>query len=95
MNLLQYCFSILNEAEISAEVRYQASLILASLQDEEVTSFLTQFLTKMSLEEFMRLSFMAMSDIGKTEEFLKSNIDTKGINDLLRDFLVLKNNEVL
>ena len=69
MNLLHYVFSVLNEAEISAEIRYQASLILASLQDEEITSFLTQF--------------------------LKSNIDTKGINDLLRDFLVLKNNEVL
>ena len=94
INLLQHCLNLLNETELTPNVRYQTSLILASLQNEEITSFLIEFLTKISLEEFMRLHFMATTDFEKTEEFLKSNIKTDGINDLFRDFLVPKNNEV-
>ena len=95
INLLKFCFDILDQTEILPDVRYQTSLILAALANEEVNSFLTKFLTKMSVKEFTKLCFMAQFDIQKTEEFLKANINTKGINDLLRDFLVPKNNEVL
>ena len=94
INLLQHCLNLLNEIEMSADVRYQFSLVLASFQNEQITSFLTTFLTKISLEEFMKLSFMAMTDIDKTEKFLRLNIKTEGVNDIFRDFLVPKNKEV-
>ena len=56
---------------------------------------LTSFLTKISREEFERLYLMATIDIEKTEEFLKSNIDTHGINNLFKQFLIPKYKEVL
>ena len=94
INLLQHCFDILNEAEISPNVRYRTSLVLSSLEKEEIGSFLATFLTKISREEFGQLHLMATTDFGKTEEFLKSNINTDGMNDLYRDFMIPKNLEV-
>ena len=95
INLLQHCLDILNETSMATELRYRTSLVLASLGNEQIISFLTIFLTKISFEEFGRLSLMATTDIEKTEEFLKSNIITNGMNDLLRQFIIPKNHEVL
>jgi hypothetical protein len=93
INLLHHCLDLLNNIEMASDVRYQTSLIFASLQNEEITSFLTKFLTQISREEFMRLNYMAIIDIVKTEEFLKSNIKTDGLGNLFRDFLIPKNLE--
>ena len=95
INLLQHCFNILNETEMPPNIRYRTSLILSSLENEDITSFLTTFLTKLSREQFMFISYMVTVNIEKTEEFLKSNIKTDGMNDLFRQFLVRKNKEVL
>ena len=94
INLIQHCLDVLNHAAMTPDVRYQTALILASLENKEIDSFLTTFLTKMSIEQFTKLHCMATIDIQKTEEFLKSNIRIGGLNDLFRDFLVPKNHEV-
>ena len=94
INLLQHCYDILNETKMSSQLRYRTSLILAGLGNEDITTFLTTFLTKMSREEYIQASFMAAYDIEKTEEFLKSNIKTDGMNNLFKQFLVPKNKEV-
>ena len=95
INLLQHCLNLLNNIEMSPDVRYQTSLILTSLQNEKITSFLTTFLTQISREKYMELYYESTTDIRNTEKFLKSNIKTQGINDLFRDFLIPKNNEVI
>ena len=95
INLLQHCLNLLNNIEMSPDVRYQTSLILTSLQNEKITSFLTTFLTQISREKYMELYYESTTDIRNTEKFLKSNIKTQGINDLFRDFLIPKNKEVI
>ena len=95
INLLKHCFDILNETEMTPDIRYRTSIILASLENEDITSFLATFLTKMSRDQFMQISYMAAYDIEKTEKYLKSNIKIDGINNVFRDFLVEKNKEVL
>ena len=94
INLLQHFFRVLNKAEMSSEIRYRTSLILASLENEQINTFLTTFLTKISYEELMELCCMATVDIQTTEEFLKSNIETDAIKNIFRDFLVPKNRQV-
>ena len=79
---------------MTADIRYRTSVILASLENEDITSFLTTFLTKMSRDQFMQISYMATIDIEKTEKFLKSNINTDGMSNLFRQFLIPKNKEV-
>ena len=93
--MLNHCFNILNGIDMSPNIRYQTSVILAGLGKHEITSLLTTFLTKITLEEFLKISYMAMINIEKTEEFLKSNIKTEGVNNVFRDFLIQKNKEVL
>ena len=95
INLLQHCLDKLSETEITSNLRFRTSLILASLQNADITIFLTSFLTKISREEFEHLYLMATINIEKTEDFLKSNIETKGVTDLFRQFLIPKNKEVL
>ena len=95
INLLQHCLEKLNETEITSNLRFRTSLILASLQNADITIFLTSFLTKISREEFEHLYLMATIDIEKTEEFLKLNIDTRGMNNLFKQFLIPKNKMVL
>ena len=96
INLLQHCLDILNETDMPSNIRYRTSLILAGLQNEYITTFLITFLPKMSLEEFMQISFMATTNIERTEEFLRSNIKAvEGMTNAFRQFLVPKNKEVL
>ena len=48
----------------------------------------------MSREEYMQLYLMSTVDVEKTEQFLKSDIETEGFTDVFRQFLVPKNQEV-
>ena len=95
INLLKHCFNVLNKIEMTPNIRYRTSLILASLQNLDTTAFLTTFLTKISRVEFLQLYTMATIDIEKSKEFLKSNIKTDGMSNLFEQFLVPKNKEVL
>ena len=77
--------------------QYKTSLILASLQTVETTSFLANFVTKMTQEKFVELFYKAKISTEKTEQFLRSNIRIQGIdiNKLFRHFMVPKSKEVL
>ena len=55
INLLQYCLNLLDDIELSPIGRYKISLILASLQNEKISSFLASFLTKIGRKKFMEL----------------------------------------
>ena len=70
INLLQHCLNLLNNIEMSPDVRYQTSLILTSLQNEKITSFLTTFLTQISREKYMELYYESTTDIRNTEKLL-------------------------
>ena len=85
INLLQHCLDTLIDIKIPTNIRYQISLILGSLRNDKITSFLTKFLTRISREEFLEVYSMATMQTKKAEEFLKSNVNIKGIDNIFRE----------
>ena len=95
INLLDRCLKSLQKTAMSSNVRYITSLVLSNLKSDQLKSFLPKFITQMTFEEFATQSFMATHDIDKTEEHLLFLFDFVDKDNIFREFIIPKNNEVL